>query len=58
MKIKSNFKIFMVMKSTSKTKISHYFWALLLMISLKDLILIFYNWAPTTTIEGTMNFKF
>ena len=31
------------------------FWAILLMISFEDLILIFYIWVPNTTVKGTMN---
>ena len=31
------------------------FWVVILMISWKDLVLMFYTWAPNTTIEGTTN---
>ena len=30
------------------------FWAVLLMTSFEDLILIFYTWVPNTLIEGNM----
>ena len=46
---KSNFKIFKVMQSTSKTNLTITFWAILLMTSFKYLTLIF---SPNTTIKG------
>ena len=49
----SNFKVFKVMKSTSKPYIAITFWIVFLMISFEDLIFIFYIWMPNTTIEGT-----
>ena len=51
---KFQFKIFKVKKSMSKT--SH-FWASLLMMSSKDLNLIFYIWLFNTTIEVIMKVK-
>ena len=38
----------------SKPYLAVTFWAILLMISFEDLILIFYIWVPNTTIEGIM----
>ena len=47
-------QIFKVMKLTSKLYLVGCFYALLLMIGFKDLILIFYIWVPTLTIEVIM----
>ena len=47
---KSNFRVFKVMKSMSKSYIAITFWVVFLMISYEDLILIFYSWVPNTTI--------
>ena len=38
----------------AKPKLVITFWAILLMMSFEYLILIFYTWVPSTTIEGTM----
>ena len=54
---KSNYKIFKVLKSLSKPKFSHFFGASVLIISLEDLILVFYIWVFNKTIEATMQKK-
>jgi hypothetical protein len=41
-------------KSRSKARISHTFWAILLLMYFKDLIWIFHTWVFNTTIEDTM----
>ena len=42
------------MKSMSKPYLAIIFWAVILIISIEDLILIFYIWVPNTIIQGDM----
>ena len=42
------------MKSTPKTKFSHYLLSNIFNDFFEDLILTFYIWVPNTTIEGIM----
>ena len=37
-----------------KPNLATTFWALLLIISFEDLVLVFYIWVPNTTIKGAM----
>ena len=46
------------MKSMSKPYLAIIFWALILIISIEDLILIFYIWVPNTIIQGDIEKKF
>ena len=50
----SNFKIPKVMNLCPELELAFTFWAVLIMMSFEDLILIFYIWVPNTSIEGTM----
>ena len=47
-------KYLRLLKSTSKTKFSHYLLSNSLMISFVDLVLIFYIWVPNTIIKDVM----
>ena len=55
MKKKSNFKYLRSWNLHPKLQLAIAFWAVLLMITFEDLILIFYIWVPNTTIEGSTN---
>ena len=54
MEKKIKFKIVKVMNLHPKLDLVMCFWALLLMISFEDLILVFYIWVLNTTIQVSM----